>query len=273
MTSSVAVPPKPRTQPTTIYTTRLQKGGALLDDMRRLVLEWDDAPNCAERLIAANVLSHPSRGRSRDVVMRAFVPRYVESRPPNLWKPLAILESGGWPADHLRPLHFWAAAQSEALLHDFVLDGLTRYQARGYREIGTEEVLYFLGKAPAERFPTGRWSESVSLRVAQGLLSALRDFGLLEGAAKKRITSVYLPVKSFAFLAFLRHAVGVPGRAMLGDTCWRLFFLGEQATERLFLEAHQQKLLSYYAAGSAIRIEFPALGIEEYARELVARSH
>lgn len=271
--SSLAVPPKPRTDSATIYTSRLQKAGAQLDDMRRLILEWDGGPGCAERLIEANVLSHPSRTRSRDVIMRAFVPRYVDSNPPDLWKPLAILERGGWSLDHLRPLHYWAAASSEALLRDFVLEGLSRYHARGYREVGTEEVLAFLSRVPSERFPKGPWSEKVSLRVAQGLLSALRDFGLLEGAAKKRLTPVYLPVKTFAMLAFLRFAAGLRGRAMLGDTCWRLFFLGEQAAERLFLEAHQQKLLSYYAAGSAIRIEFPVLDIEEYAHELVARSH
>jgi len=46
-----------------IYTTRLQKGGALVAEMRRLVLEWDGTPDCLERLVEANVFSSPSRRR------------------------------------------------------------------------------------------------------------------------------------------------------------------------------------------------------------------
>ena len=39
-------------------------------------------------------------------------------------------------------------------------------------------------------------------RVAQGLLAALRDFGVLQGAVKKRIAPAYLPVEAFAYVAF-----------------------------------------------------------------------
>jgi hypothetical protein len=45
------------------------------------------------------------------------------------------------------------------------------------------------------------------------------------------------------------------------------------AVERFYLEAHQRKLLSYLAAGSVIRIEFPGVTLEDYARELAQRAH
>ncbi len=53
--------------PTTIlvqpYTARLQKGGALLSDIRRLLLEWDGDLGSAERIVRDNVLALPSRAR------------------------------------------------------------------------------------------------------------------------------------------------------------------------------------------------------------------
>jgi len=58
------------------YTTRLQKGGALVGEMRRLILEWDGTPECVERLKEANVLSSPTRRRARDVLIRTFIPRF-----------------------------------------------------------------------------------------------------------------------------------------------------------------------------------------------------
>jgi hypothetical protein len=135
------------------------------------------------------------------------------------------------------------------------------------------DVLRFLYRSPSIRFEGRHWSKEVSIRVARGLLAALRDFGVLSGAVKKRIKPMLLLPESFAFIARVRHDLGVLGHAALEDPCWRLFFLGETAVERLFLEAHQRKLLSYLAAGSVIRIEFPGHDLEAYARELAKRAH
>ena len=60
---------------------------------------------------------------------------------------------------------------------------------------------------------------------------------------------------------------------MLSSPAWRLFFLSDIGVERLFLEAHQGKLLEYYAAGRVVRIEFPAVNMEDFARVLVERAH
>src|ERR1051325_8628288 len=45
---------------------------------------------------------------------------------------------------------------------------------------------------------SARWSADTTRRVAQGLLSTLRDFGILEGANNKRIAPPSLPVSAFS---------------------------------------------------------------------------
>ncbi len=255
------------------YTTRLQKGGALLREMRRLLMEWDDAPDCAERMVRANVVSAPSRNRAWDVVFRAFIPRFVNSAPPNLWKPVRELELGGWPQEALLPIHYYAAAAAEPLLWDFAVTVLPDKHARGQQEVRIADVMRFLAQTPAARFEGRRWTREVSTRVGRGLLAALRDLGVLTGGTKKRLVPLYLPVESFAFISRIRYELGLRGQVALRDPCWRLFHLGETAVERLFLEAHQRKLLSYLAAGSVIRIDFPDGTLEDYARELASRAH
>ena len=47
--------------------------------------------------------------------------------------------------------------------------------ATGHLDITVDDARRFLAKAPAERFAKGRWGESVTTRVAQGLLATLRD--------------------------------------------------------------------------------------------------
>ena len=267
----MAAPGQPR-EPARAYTARLTKSSALVPEMRKLVLEWDDDVGRGKRLVQENVLASPTRSRSNDVVTRAFLPRYVHSRPPDLWRPLAILEREGWQLQALLPLHYFAAASAEPILRDFVSEFLAPRYAIGHLEVTVDDAKRFLARAPADRYPRGRWGESVTERVAQGLLATLRDFGVLSGAVKKRVTPIYLPVPSFAFLAKLRTDLGAKGRALLVDPCWQLFYLSETAVERLFVEAQQEGLLAYNAAGSVIRVDFPARDLEDYAHVVARRA-
>ncbi len=251
------------------YTTRLQKGGALLEEMRELIRTWDGDPRTLEAAIERNALARPTRARMRDVVIRAFIPRFVRSNPPGLWRPCATLENAGWSAAELLPLHYYATAAAEPVLWDFVTGPLGAKVERGERQVTTGDVVRFLASAPRERFSRGRpWSPTVATRVARGVLAALRDFGLLEGGSRKRVGSIYVPVRSFAFLACLRFALGTRGPRLLTDEAWKLFLFTPLVVERRLFEAHQLGLLRYEAAGSAVRVEFPTTDLEEYAHVL-----
>ncbi|TMB69500.1 MAG: DUF1819 family protein, partial [Chloroflexi bacterium] len=120
------------------YTTRLQKGGALLDSMRAMTLKWGDSTETAH--LAGNIIGLPSRHRVRDVVGRAFIPRLVNSNPPNLWKLLAVLERSGVDRSVIVPIHYYATAASEPLLWDFVIEELST-MAGTSREVTTSHVL------------------------------------------------------------------------------------------------------------------------------------
>lgn len=256
-----------------VYTTRLQKGGALVADMRRLTLEWGEKAGRARELVASNATSSPSRLRARDVVTRTFIPRFVRSTPADIWRPLAVLEHASWPQAALLPIHYYVTAASDALLWDFVTGPLAERQARGVLDVATRDVTRWLAGVPDAAFEKGRWTPTVQEKVARGALAALRDFGVLAGTVKKRLTPLYLPVESFAFLARVRREVGVQASAALHDAAWNLFFLSDTAVERFFVEAHQLGLLAYHAAGSLVRLDFPGSSLEDYACELVERTH
>ena len=111
------------------------------------------------------------------------------------------------------------------------------------------------------------------LHVAQHALAALRDFGILQGKSVKTIIPMYLPVEAFTFLAYELWRHDHSGEQVLYSPEWSLFFLPTQGVERFFLEAHQERLLAYYAAGSVVRLEFPVNSLVEVARVLVERAH
>ncbi len=251
------------------YNTRIQKGGALLEEMRQLVRVWQETPVSQQKLetVRANVLNKSTRTRSADILRRTYIPRFVKGPIPNAWKLLRPLEDVEAPSQIVRPIYYWISAKAEPMIADFSTEFLFPRSATSHAEVEQSEVLNWL------RVRGCRWSPTVSIKVARGLLAALRDFGMLEGRAHKRLTNLRLPIGSFAYIAFCIQKLGSYGSQITFHSDWRLFLLSVREVEHNFFEAHQQRLLQYHAAGNIISLTFPCETLEEYARVVTARSN
>ncbi len=255
------------------YNSRLLKGGALLTDMRILVRHWSGASDGsqAEAMIAENLLGKQTRARGADTCRRVFLPRYVAGDPPNAWKIARELEDRNVPLETLRPVYYWITARNERLLYDYVVDELVSRSKSHDHVLRTEEVSAWIESRIAKYHKT--WSEGVLKRLARAVLAALRDFGILEGAVKKRIAPAYLPVESFAYLAYVIYRQGISGHSLVNHPDWALFLLSSGAVEHQFLEADRRDLLRYQAAGKIVRVDFPAGEFGEMADVVARRAH
>lgn len=110
-----------------------------------------------------------------------------------------------------------------------------------------------------------QWTPLVTLKVARGMLAALRDFEILEGAVRKHLTWPTLPPATGTLIAFILHREGTTGKGLVRHPDWRLFLMGETAAEHLFLECHQRGWYKFESLGSLCRTEFPEISFEEYA--------
>jgi hypothetical protein len=250
------------------YTTRLQKGGALLEETRALVRAWSDTPTeeLREKVVKSNLLNKQTRARMADVYRRTFLPRFIQGPIPNAWKLVRPLEEIDAPLAIVRPVYYWISAKAEPMLSDFCREYILPRAAIVRAGIGTDEVVTWLyGKGCP-------WSPTVAKKVARGLLAALRDFGILEGRAKKRLASFSLPVGAFAYLALCLRATGVVSRSLVRHPDWELFLLRPADVEHFFLLAHQDRLLEYHAAGSTVSISFPTESLDGYAHVVAQRS-
>jgi hypothetical protein len=258
---------------TRIYTSKIIKAGALLADTKTMLANWDETLSSAENLARfrrENIFGKASRSRIEDM-LAIFRQRYLASAP--VTKALVALVQGGFPNEGLDRILYFHAAQADALLHDIVTEVLAHFHRVGKIDVAPEDIRVAITKWIAEGRMISAWSENTLARATRELLSTLRDFGLLQGAVNKRLAPIYLPVEAFAYLAFYLQQRQPSGERLLEDPEWQLFFLARHAVERFFLEAHQQHLLEYRAAGSIIRITFPATSIEEYAYALAQRAH
>ncbi len=253
------------------YCAKIIKAGALLADTKTLLAHWDTTTSVyknIERLRRENVFGKVSRSRVEDV-LAIFRQRFLTEEP--VTRALVVLVREKLPAAALDRILYFHAARSDRLLHDAVTEILARLQARGITDIDVLEIQRPLKKWVEEGKTRGRWSDPTIVRIAQGLLSSLRDFGVLQGAVKKRIAPAYLPVEAFAYLAFYFKQHQPSGAKLIGLPDWKLFFLTTEAVERFLYDAHQHGLLEYHAAGSVTRLTFPAQTLEEYAHVLAQR--
>jgi hypothetical protein len=262
-----------RFRPSAPYTSKIIKASALLDDTKTLLSHWDVAatvPENLDRISRENVFAKASRSRVKDILV-VFRQRYLVEA--DVVKALVVLVKNRFPAASLDRVLYLHAARADFLLHDAVTEILMPMQAQGITDITPVAVQKVLAKWVEKGLTTTAWSENTTERVAQGLLSTLRDFGVLQGAIKKRIAPAYMPITAFAYIAFYLKQHQPSGAKLLEHPDWKLFFLNRELVERFFFEGNQHNLLEYQAAGTVTRLTFPATTLEEYANVLAQKSH
>jgi len=259
--------------PSSPYTTKIIKAGALLSDTKAFLSCWDPEQSVDENLRqirSRNLLAKTSRSRAEDI-LAIFRQRYLSEE--SVVKALARLVRNGCDGHSLDKILYFHAARADSLLRDVVLQILGPQWARGVTEVSVDDLHQRLHQWVNAGKTTTMWGEYTIRRVAQGLLSTLRDFGLLEGSVKKRIVPVYLPLPAFCYIAFYLRQKQSSGVRLLDMTDWKLFFLPREGVEWFFLDAHQHGLLEYHAAGSVTRLTFPATELEAYADVLTRAAH
>lgn len=253
------------------YSSKIIKAGALIGDTKTLLSHWNANESVAEntdRIQRDNVFGKASRSRVEDI-LAIFRQRYLAEEC--VTKALVSLVRGKFPASALERILYFHSARADQLLHDAVTEILVPMHERGLVDINVQEFQRSLAKWVAEGKTTGHWSEPTITRIAQGLLSALRDFGILQGAVNKKIAPSYLPTDAFAYIVFYLKQHQPSGAKLLELPDWKLFFLSREGVERFLFEAHQRELLEYHVAGSVTRLTFPANTLEEYANVLAQR--
>src|SRR5262249_26839073 len=150
-------------------------------DTKTMLAHWNTAESVQsnlQRLRRENVFGKASRSRVEDIVA-IFRQRYLSE--PSVTIALVTLVKERLPASALDRILYFHAASADRLLHDAVTEILVPKNASRLSEISVDEVQKTVGRWVKEAKAASAWSEETTGRVAQGLLSTLRDFGVLQG--------------------------------------------------------------------------------------------
>jgi hypothetical protein len=261
----------PTTNASPQYSSKIIKAGALLADSKTLLAHWDASATVEEnieRFKRENLFGKASRSRVADI-LAIFRQRYLADE--SILEALVILTRGKFSTSALERLLYFHSACADRLLRDAVVEILLPMYSKGLVDINIQEFQRTLGKWAEQGRTIGKWSDSTVVRISQGLLASLRDFGVLQGSVNKSIAPAFLSIEAFAYIAFYLKQYQPSGVKVLELPEWKLFFLTRDGVERFLFEAHQRELLEYHVAGSVTRLTFPVDTLGEYANVLAQR--
>ena len=156
---------------------------------------------------------------------------------------------------------YYEAMRDDALLRDFATDRLYELYSSGRSHVTVEDTLAWFATLKEPRVRA--WSETVRVKVGRGLLAALRDFGVLEGAAKKRFRAPRMSTRGFAYAAWRITREAGADRAVFTTDIWRAWLLDARRVEGLALELDRHGVWRYAAAGSSARIDWASRDVCE----------
>lgn len=246
------------------FTVNIQKGGALLPDARRLVEVWDaDAPAEVNlrRIADENLLGKATRRRLDDILLRCLSPRFVAPGPQVIVALKTLLSD---PRAFTEAAYF-ETSRDEALLAAFAEGPCFDWYEAGRSRVTINDTTSWLGEQlAAGKLP--EWSPTVRTKVGRGLLAALRDFQVLDGATIKRFAPTHLSLRGFAYVAFRLHEQGASSTNIARSLVWRRWLLGAERIEALLHQAARAGVFTYGSAGTAVRIDWHVDSVQEAIR-------
>lgn len=195
------------------------------------------------------------RGRSsRDRIWASLHHRYLTHRIP--WVIGALVDALGKGEQSLEfiSLLYLHYALRDRLTFDFVTKVLWN---RGYTNrpvVQRTDLVDLLDEAAAEQPQIARWTEKSRLKVANSILTALRDFGVLEGTRNKVLVRPALPLDTAEHLLRVLIAEGLRGRQVLEDPTWRLFMLGPQDVAATLAKLAQEGRIRFEKVGRTVSV-------------------
>jgi hypothetical protein len=144
---------------------------------------------------------------------------------------------------------------------------------RGLTNIAPRNIHEFLDSKRKVHPEINRWSPQTRLSLVSHYLSAMRDFGILEGKNQKRVHRPTVEEDLFLYiLTYLRDCEKSP-KAILVNEDFKLFLLSQQEVESKLLEAQKDGRIKFQKAGHIVSLELPWRSILEYIENIGQQIH
>ena len=241
------------------YSARNSSKGALIDEAARIFVAMAtgmSVDELREQTLRGTLLSQRS-AYNRKRIWTSIHLRYVLEKLP--WLKSMLLEKAGEGAhsSEFTSLLYLLYCLRDRLAFDFVTTVLWPKEHRSRPVVSRNDVLDLLESASKQQPQIDRWSESTRIKLAGSVLTALRDFGVLEGKQKKVLVQPPLPLSTAEAILRILISEGSRGRQVLEDHTWRLFLLTEAEVSQVLGRLAQIGAIRFEKAGTTVVLDTP----------------
>jgi BrxA len=241
------------------YSSRNTSKGALVDETAKVLnelLRADVIADVRRQVLTGSLLPQRSRNTRRHI-WTAINRRYLNLMPNWAVDDLAGSARGSLNNRSLISLIYLHFCLRDRLTYDFVTRVVWRHWLQNRLNISREDVLSFLDEAAGEHPQIRVWSTSSRLKLAGNVLTALRDFGMLEGVQRKLIIKPDLPAVTAEHLVRLEATEGLKGVEVLQSSDWKLFLRTENEVAELLQKLSSPGGIRFERVGTTVLLNTP----------------
>jgi hypothetical protein len=206
------------------YTGNNASKAGLLDETRHFLLTYAQLGDLAATRQALLDGGLPQRSRvTRQVIIKTLRQRLLRWNPPQwVLKDLAAF-AANTELDSLRAALLLHTCRQDTLLYDVVQHVILPSWHEGSRIVTRADVQRFLDTAQEHHPEIEGWSHETREKLAGNVLSILRDYGQLQGTARKQIVAPIVPLPVVMHLKRLLQAEGIPASSMVEHPDWHIW--------------------------------------------------
>ncbi len=224
------------------YSAALASKAGLVPETRLYLAVIGDLrdPTATRRVLVDERL--PQRSRETRSKIAEFIQRRLVRWNPPPWVLEDLIafaaDSGTASLESALLLH---VARQDVMLYEFVQSVIVPRWYAGDTTLLRSDAQRFLDDAALEHPEVTGWSHATRRRVAGGMLSTLRDYGLLRGSVARQIVEPVVPAALAEHLARLLMAEGVQAEATAEHPDWRLWLWDAGRARAVVRRAQAQK--------------------------------
>ena len=188
------------------------------------------------------------------------------------------------PSEHLHPIvEVYRAKASQIvkrgiLYFHFATSDLFAYQAtvkllygmfrRGLSSIGPRNIDEFLNSQTGSHPEVETWSYQTRRSLVSHYLSAVRDFGLLEGKTRKRIHKPKVDQNLLLYIVTILRDCGRTAKEIMASDDFKLFLLSPEEVAVRLTEIHRDGRIKFQRSGQIVSLELPWETIYDYVKTI-----
>jgi len=258
---------KPVEESSSPYSSRNSSKGALLNEAKILfsyLAKGNSLESARKAVFQDNIFdkkTHQTRKRCWEVLHSRYFPQGEDLEQIH---PIIALFRTKISEKVKQGILYYHFAVSDLFSYEVTTELIYDLYRRGSTNIAPRNIHEYLDSKRKVHPEINKWSPQTRLSLVSHYLSALRDFGILEGKNQKRIHRPTVEEDLFLYILTYLRDCGKSPKSILASDDFKLFLLSQQEVESKLFEAQRKGRIKFQKAGHIVSLELPWRSTLEY---------